>query len=68
MNFFYISTCFVMLQVLRRCGGSVKLLDVSSELPQLIRRPGLKRWKVCLLWPTYHLFNFIELEFRRKYM
>ncbi|GAU19133.1 hypothetical protein TSUD_79560 [Trifolium subterraneum] len=32
--------------VLRRCGESVKLVDVSSELPQLIRRPGLKRWKV----------------------
>jgi len=35
----------VIAEVLRRCGGSVKLLDVSSELPQLIRRPGLKRWK-----------------------
>jgi multisite-specific tRNA:(cytosine-C5)-methyltransferase len=32
---------------LRRCGESVKLVDVSSELPQLIRRPGLKSWKVC---------------------
>ena len=37
-----------MLQVLRRCGGSVKLVDVSSELSQLIRQPGLKRWKVCV--------------------
>ncbi|TKY60254.1 tRNA (cytosine(34)-C(5))-methyltransferase [Spatholobus suberectus] len=36
----------VVAEVLRRCGGSVKLVDVSSELPQLIRRPGLKRWKV----------------------
>ncbi|KAK7359006.1 hypothetical protein VNO77_00949 [Canavalia gladiata] len=36
----------VVAEVLRRCGGSVKLLDVSTELPQLIRRPGLKRWKV----------------------
>lgn len=35
------------LQILRRCGGSVELLDVSSELPQLVRRPGLKKWKVC---------------------
>ncbi|CAJ1855157.1 unnamed protein product [Sphenostylis stenocarpa] len=33
--------------VLRRCGGSIELVDVSSELPQLIRRPGLKSWKVC---------------------
>ncbi|XAR73427.1 tRNA (cytosine(34)-C(5))-methyltransferase, partial [Bertholletia excelsa] len=37
----------VVAEILRRCGGSVDLLDVSSELPQLVRRPGLKKWKVC---------------------
>nr|GMD56419.1 tRNA (cytosine(34)-C(5))-methyltransferase-like isoform X1 [Ipomoea batatas] len=36
----------VVAEVLRRCGESVELLDVSAEIPQLIRRPGLKRWKV----------------------
>ncbi|XP_019437636.1 PREDICTED: multisite-specific tRNA:(cytosine-C(5))-methyltransferase-like isoform X2 [Lupinus angustifolius] len=36
----------VVAEVLRRSGGSVELVDVSSELPQLIRRPGLKKWKV----------------------
>nr|XP_027186091.1 tRNA (cytosine(34)-C(5))-methyltransferase-like [Cicer arietinum] len=36
----------VVAEVLRRCGGSVELVDVSSELPQLIRRSSLKRWKV----------------------
>ncbi|KAK2438515.1 S-adenosyl-L-methionine-dependent methyltransferase superfamily protein [Trifolium repens] len=36
----------VVAEILRRCGESVKLVDVSSELPQLIRRPGLKSWKV----------------------
>ncbi|CAL0327962.1 unnamed protein product [Lupinus luteus] len=36
----------VVAEVLRRSGGSIELVDVSSELPQLIRRPGLKRWKV----------------------
>ncbi|XP_057492702.1 uncharacterized protein LOC130778213 isoform X1 [Actinidia eriantha] len=36
----------VVAEILRRCGGSVELLDVSSELPQLVRRPGLKKWKV----------------------
>ncbi|RZC12937.1 tRNA (cytosine(34)-C(5))-methyltransferase isoform C [Glycine soja] len=36
----------VVAEVLRRCGGSVKLVDVSSELSQLIRQPGLKRWKI----------------------
>ncbi|PHU00009.1 hypothetical protein BC332_29796 [Capsicum chinense] len=36
----------VVAEVLRRCGASVELVDVSSELPQLVRRPGLKKWKV----------------------
>ncbi|KAK9670696.1 hypothetical protein RND81_13G218800 [Saponaria officinalis] len=36
----------VVAEILRRCGDSVELLDVSSELPQLVRRPGLKSWKV----------------------
>ncbi|RDX80861.1 tRNA (cytosine(34)-C(5))-methyltransferase, partial [Mucuna pruriens] len=36
----------VVAEVLRRCGGSIELVDVSCELPQLIRRPGLKRWKI----------------------
>ncbi|KAI3952397.1 hypothetical protein MKX01_005264 [Papaver californicum] len=36
----------VVAEILRRCGGSVELLDVSTELPQLIRRPGIKSWKV----------------------
>ncbi|KAI3814028.1 hypothetical protein L1987_18770 [Smallanthus sonchifolius] len=36
----------VVSEILRRCGDSVQLVDVSSELPQLIRRPGLKSWKV----------------------
>jgi hypothetical protein len=34
------------LQILRKCGGSLELVDVSCELPQLVRRPGLKSWKV----------------------
>ncbi|VFQ99784.1 unnamed protein product [Cuscuta campestris] len=36
----------VVAEVMHRCGQSVELLDVSNELPHLIRRPGLKRWKV----------------------
>ncbi|CAN7068295.1 unnamed protein product [Brassica oleracea var. botrytis] len=36
----------VVAQILRRCGGSVELVDVSDKLPELIRRPGLKKWKV----------------------
>ncbi|CAH9105961.1 unnamed protein product [Cuscuta europaea] len=36
----------VVSEVLHRCGQCVELLDVSIELPHLIRRPGLKKWKV----------------------
>ncbi|KAL5537976.1 hypothetical protein UlMin_043884 [Ulmus minor] len=36
----------VVAEILRRCGGSVELIDVSKEIPQLVRRPGLKKWKV----------------------
>ncbi|OMO73060.1 Bacterial Fmu (Sun)/eukaryotic nucleolar NOL1/Nop2p [Corchorus olitorius] len=36
----------VVAEILRRCGGAVELVDVSDELPQLIRRPGLRKWKV----------------------
>ncbi|XP_057783832.1 multisite-specific tRNA:(cytosine-C(5))-methyltransferase-like [Salvia miltiorrhiza] len=36
----------VVAEVLRRCKGTIELVDVSTELPQLARRPGLKTWKV----------------------
>ncbi|KAJ4758815.1 S-adenosyl-L-methionine-dependent methyltransferases superfamily protein [Rhynchospora pubera] len=36
----------VVAEILRRCEGSVELLDVSNELAGLVRRPGLKTWKV----------------------
>ncbi|CAH2076070.1 unnamed protein product [Thlaspi arvense] len=36
----------VVAEVLRRCGCSVELVDVSDKFPELIRRPGLKKWKV----------------------
>ncbi|XP_065632903.1 uncharacterized protein LOC111994621 [Quercus suber] len=36
----------VVAEILRKCGGSLELVDVSSELPQLVRRPGIKKWKV----------------------
>ncbi|XP_038701391.1 RNA cytosine-C(5)-methyltransferase NSUN2-like [Tripterygium wilfordii] len=36
----------VVAEILRKCGGSVELIDVSSELPELVRRPGLRKWKV----------------------
>ncbi|KAL6859067.1 hypothetical protein ACP4OV_018069 [Aristida adscensionis] len=36
----------VIAELLRRSGNSVELLDVSYELPELVRRPGLNTWKV----------------------
>ncbi|CAL5005655.1 unnamed protein product [Urochloa decumbens] len=36
----------VVAELLRRSGNSVELLDVSCELPELVRRPGLSTWKV----------------------
>ncbi|KAK8968973.1 hypothetical protein KSP40_PGU012330 [Platanthera guangdongensis] len=36
----------VVAEILRRSKGSVELLDVSYELPELVRRPGLRTWKV----------------------
>ncbi|KAG6518801.1 hypothetical protein ZIOFF_022282 [Zingiber officinale] len=38
----------VVAEVLRRSANSIKLLDVSGELSELVRRPGLKTWKVGL--------------------
>ncbi|CAH8344518.1 unnamed protein product [Eruca vesicaria subsp. sativa] len=36
----------VVAEIMRRCGCSVELVDVSDKLPELIRRPGIKKWKV----------------------
>ncbi|KAH9558782.1 hypothetical protein CY35_06G025200 [Sphagnum magellanicum] len=36
----------VVGEILRASGGSMELLDVSSELPELKRRPGMMSWKI----------------------
>ncbi|RKP14861.1 S-adenosyl-L-methionine-dependent methyltransferase [Piptocephalis cylindrospora] len=36
----------VIAQVLRQANGALALVDVSDQLPKLIRRPGLSSWKV----------------------
>ncbi|XP_022978420.1 tRNA (cytosine(34)-C(5))-methyltransferase-like isoform X1 [Cucurbita maxima] len=36
----------VVAELLRKSEGSLEVVDVSNELPQLVRRPGLKKWKV----------------------
>ncbi|CAG8513683.1 4054_t:CDS:10 [Diversispora eburnea] len=36
----------VIAEVLRRCRGNLQLVDVSDQLPELKRAPGLTTWKV----------------------
>ncbi|TDH69302.1 hypothetical protein CCR75_002541 [Bremia lactucae] len=36
----------IAAEVLRRAGGSLKLLDVSTKVPGLIARPGRTNWRV----------------------
>eukprot|EP01147_Barroeca_monosierra_P005357 gene5357-7108_t len=36
----------VVADLLRRCKGSVELLDVSDYFPALVRHPGLSKWEV----------------------
>ncbi|KAK3811791.1 MAG: S-adenosyl-L-methionine-dependent methyltransferase [Benniella sp.] len=36
----------IVAEMLNRANGSLELVDVSNELPQLKRRPGLSDWKV----------------------
>ena len=38
----------VVASLLRRCGGSLELVDTSHMLPKLRRRSGLKTWKVAV--------------------
>jgi len=36
----------VVSELLERCGGAVELVDVSGEMTELRRLPGMKHWKV----------------------
>lgn len=64
---FVSSTMFcITSQILRRCGDSVELLDVSNELPELARRPGLSTWKVSIhVSKTIHI-KYIMMSFMIK--
>jgi len=50
----------VFPKILRKCGGSVELVDVSSELPQLVRRPGVRKWKVCYFCQVHFLLKPLQ--------
>ncbi|KAK4394029.1 RNA cytosine C(5)-methyltransferase NSUN2 [Sesamum angolense] len=41
----------VVAEVLRRCGGSIELVDVSTELPQLARRPDVPKYRRSVVTP-----------------
>ena len=36
----------VIAEILRLTNGAVEVVDVSSELPELVKRPGMQSWKV----------------------
>ena len=36
----------MVADLLRMCGGALELVDVSDQLPDLKRSPGIKTWKV----------------------
>lgn len=36
----------VVAELLRRCAGTIELVDVSDRLPGLVRSPGLLTWRV----------------------
>ena len=37
----------VVLALIRRCKGAVRIVDVRGQYPSLRRTPGLYTWKVC---------------------
>jgi 16S rRNA C967 or C1407 C5-methylase (RsmB/RsmF family) len=49
----------VVASAIERCGGStnVEILDCSDQLPALVRRPGMRKWKImdksCRMWDTW---------------
>ena len=42
----------VVAAVLEATKGAMRLVDVSAELPELKRKPGLNAWKVSLFSPS----------------
>lgn len=49
----------VVASAVERCGGTanVDILDCSNQLPDLVRRPGMKTWRIidksCRMWDTW---------------
>ena len=47
----------VVAALLKRAKGSVELVDVSKSLPELKRRPGMKKWKVGDVFAWHNSFE-----------
>ncbi|GAO16837.1 hypothetical protein UVI_02053750 [Ustilaginoidea virens] len=49
----------VVASAIERCGGggNVEILDCSDQLPNLVRRPGMRKWRImdksCRTWETW---------------
>ncbi|KAJ3098762.1 hypothetical protein HDU96_010949, partial [Phlyctochytrium bullatum] len=57
----------VVAAALNECNGALTLEDVSKELPELIRRPGLSSWKVMDGDGTFHdTYKDIPEKFQKK--
>ncbi|KAK9764322.1 tRNA (cytosine-5-)-methyltransferase ncl1 [Basidiobolus ranarum] len=59
----------VIAEVLNRCKGAIELVDVSDQLPGLIRRPGVSDWKV-INRENVHIKSLEEVpkEDKRRYL
>jgi histone H3/H4 len=57
----------VVAEVLRQTKGAIRLVDVSDQLPELRRRPGLSTWKVTTKEGVYlDSIEDIQEERQRK--
>ncbi|KAJ3299175.1 tRNA (cytosine(34)-C(5))-methyltransferase [Borealophlyctis nickersoniae] len=52
----------VVAEILKRGRGSVELVDVSSKLPELLRKPGLRKWKVITEDGVYEKLDEMKIE------
>ena len=58
----------VVMALIRRCRGAVRIVDVRSQYPSLRRTPGMYSWKVCdQANNVYENFESIPEDQKRLY-
>ena len=58
----------VVMALIRRCKGAVRIVDVRSMYPDLRRMPGLYHWKVCdQANQVYESYDAIPEDQKRLY-